>query len=84
MITDMNSAILEPFVEIMGIVSTHFIKYLVVVVINLWPSNDVGDICPMRSKSHQENGHKVCIDYKAWEGWTKRWACCWHLVHFLT
>jgi len=72
----MNSAILGSFVEIMGIDSTHFIKYSVDVIINLWPPDELGDICPMRSNAHRENGHKYCIGCKAWEGWIKRWVCC--------
>ena len=79
----MNSAILGPFVEIIGIALTHFVKYLVAVIMNLWPSNDVVDIYPMQSKAHHENGHKDCIGCNAYKGWTKRWACCWHLMHFL-
>jgi len=45
----MNSAILGPFIEIMGIALTNFVKYLVAVIINLWPPDDVGNIFPMRS-----------------------------------
>lgn len=79
----MNSTILGPFVEIMGIASTHFIKYSVAVIIILWTPNDVGNICPIRSKAYHENGHKDCIGYSTCEGWTKRWACYWHLMYFL-
>jgi len=80
---NMNLTILGPFIEIMGIASTHFAKYLVATIINLWPPNDVGNIYPMRSKAHHENDHKDCIGCSACEGWTKRWACYWHLIHFL-
>ena len=79
----MSSVILGPSVEIIGIASTHFIKYSVAIIINLWPLDDVGDIFPMRSRAHHENDHRDCIGCKAWEGWTKRWACYWHLTHFL-
>ena len=80
---NMNMAILGPFIEIMGIALTHFVKYSIVVIINLWPPDDVGQICPMRSKAHHENGHKDWIGCNAWEGWTKTWAYYWHLMHFL-
>ena len=78
----MNTTILGPFVEIIGIALTHLVKYLVVVIMNLWPPNDVGDIFPIRSKAHHENGHKDCIGCNAYEDWTRKWACCWYLMHF--
>lgn len=79
----MNLAILGPFVEIMGIALTHFVKYSIAVIMNLWPLDDVGDIFSMRSKAHHENGHKGCIGCNAWEGWTKRGACYRYLMYFL-
>ena len=64
----MNSAILGPFMEIIGIASSHFVEYSVAVIMNLWSPNDVGDIFPIRSKAYHENGHRDCINYKDWEG----------------
>lgn len=60
----MNYAILGPLVEIMRIASTHLVKYFVTVIMNLWPSNEVGEICPIKSNSHLENGHNDCIGCK--------------------
>lgn len=40
-------------------------------IINLWPFDDVGDIWPMRSKAHHENGHIDCIGCNTCEGWIK-------------
>lgn len=57
----MNSAIRVPVVEIMGIASTHFVKYSVAVMMNLCPPEDVGVICPIRSNAHLENGQSDCI-----------------------
>ena len=45
--------------------STYFVKYSIAMIINLCPLDDVGDICPMRSKAYYENGHKDCIGCNA-------------------
>lgn len=79
----MNSTIFGPFVEIVGIASMNFVKYFIGVIINLWPPKEIGEIWPIKSSAHLENGHNDYMGFNVFEGWIKKFACCWHLTHFL-
>ena len=64
----MNSTTFDPFVEIIGIASTYFVKYFMAVIINLYLLEKIGEIWPIKSKAHLENGHNDCLGCNAYEG----------------
>jgi hypothetical protein len=41
--------------------STHLVKYLVAIIMNMCPLDEAGEILPMRSSPHCEKGHGVII-----------------------
>jgi len=51
-----NSTILPPFAYFMGVALIHFMKYFIVVMINLWPSLKIGLVLPIKSISQIEKG----------------------------
>jgi len=52
-------------VEVIGITSTHFVKYSVAIIMNLCPLKDVGVICSIKYNTHLENGQSDCIGCNA-------------------
>lgn len=61
----MNLAIFFPIVKVIGIASTHFVKYSVAMRIKLCPLEEVGFIFPTRSNPHYENGHGDVIGQRS-------------------
>lgn len=50
-------------------------KYYMVIIINLYPPEEVVDIWLIRSSAHIENGHNDCMDCNAYDGWLNRLEC---------
>ena len=53
----MNLEICLPVVKVRGTASTHLVKYSVAIMINLWPSEEGGEIALIRSNANWEKGH---------------------------
>jgi len=51
-----KSTILPPFAYFMGIAFTHFVKYFIDVMINVWPSLKTGLILLIKSSAQIEKG----------------------------
>lgn len=63
-------------VRFSGMALTHFVKYLVVVMMYLCPSEEWGVIMPTRSKPQHEKGHGGAMGYRfCANAWIKL-ACC--------
>jgi len=45
-----------PFANFMGIASTHFVKYFIVVMINLWPYIETRFTLPIKPSAQIEKG----------------------------
>lgn len=45
--------------------SIHFVKYFVVVIMNFYPLDEVGDIFPINSSPHCEKFHGVVIGHSS-------------------
>jgi len=78
----MNYSIFGPFIEIVGIGSTHFVKYSMVIIINLYPPKEIGDIWAIKSNAHIENGHNDCMGCNACDGLLNKFEFYWNLTHF--
>jgi len=83
MLCSMNFATFGPFIEIIGIALTHFVKYFVAIIIKFWAPKEVGDIYPIISSDHLKKGHNDCMGCNTYDGWLNRLECCWYLRYFL-
>ena len=61
------------------VTSTQLVKYYVVVMINLWPSEEGGEIAPTRSNAHYEKGHEDMTSFSSCVGVWIILLCIWHL-----
>ena len=66
-----------------GMALTHLVKYLVAVIINLWPLDEDRCISPIRSNPHWLKGHMVVVGCSSWVGACMRLLCIWHFLHLL-
>ena len=66
-------------VKVKGTASTHLVKYFVVVMMNLWPSEEGGEIDLIGSNAHYEKGHGDMIGCNSCVGAWIRLICIWIL-----